>query len=53
MGKMRIGFVGLGLMGGGMTANLLSDGYPLLVYEHEHEENVRGSMPGRGRGLCL
>ncbi len=38
MEKMRIGFVGLGLMGGGMTGNLLTAGFPLLVYDIDHEK---------------
>jgi 3-hydroxyisobutyrate dehydrogenase len=30
--KLRIGFIGLGLMGSHMTANLLKAGYPLVVF---------------------
>ncbi len=33
MEKKRIGFVGLGLMGGGMVRNLLSAGYPVIGYD--------------------
>ena len=33
MGEKRIGFVGLGLMGAGMTRNLLSAGFPVLGYD--------------------
>ncbi len=33
MGKKRIGFVGLGLMGSGMARNLLSAGFPLTGYD--------------------
>jgi 2-hydroxy-3-oxopropionate reductase len=33
MEKMRIGFVGLGLMGGGMVQNLLSAGFPVIGYD--------------------
>jgi 3-hydroxyisobutyrate dehydrogenase-like beta-hydroxyacid dehydrogenase len=29
---MKIGFIGLGIMGGGMAANLLKKGYSLVVY---------------------
>ncbi len=32
-GKKRIGFVGLGLMGGGMARNLLRAGFPLAGYD--------------------
>jgi 3-hydroxyisobutyrate dehydrogenase-like beta-hydroxyacid dehydrogenase len=30
--KQKIGFMGLGIMGGAMAANLLKAGYPLMVY---------------------
>lgn len=33
MEKIRIGFVGLGLMGSAMTKNLLAQGFPLIVYD--------------------
>jgi len=33
MGKQRIGFVGLGLMGQGMARNLLCDGFPLIGFD--------------------
>ena len=33
MGKQRIGFVGLGLMGNGMAGNLLSEGFPLIGFD--------------------
>ena len=33
MGKKRIGFVGLGLMGSGMARNLISAGFPLAGYD--------------------
>ncbi|WP_193188959.1 NAD(P)-dependent oxidoreductase [Nisaea sediminum] len=36
----RIGFVGLGLMGRGMSENLLRKGYPLSVLGHLKRENV-------------
>ena len=29
---MRIGFIGLGIMGGGMAANLQNAGYDLIVF---------------------
>ncbi len=33
MGKKRIGFVGLGLMGSGMARNLMAAGFPLIGYD--------------------
>lgn len=33
MEKKRIGFVGLGLMGGGMARNLIAAGFPLIGYD--------------------
>ena len=35
MSGKRIGFVGLGLMGNGMTKNLLAAGYPVIGYDIE------------------
>ena len=35
MRKKQIGFVGLGLMGSGMTKNLLSAGYSVIGYDIE------------------
>jgi len=37
---MRIGFIGLGQMGSGMAANLLSKGWPLTVMAHRRREAV-------------
>ena len=36
----RIGFVGVGLMGRGMAANILKSGYPLSVIAHRNREPV-------------
>jgi len=36
--KTRIGFIGLGLMGGPMTANLLKAGYPVTVWNRTHKK---------------
>ena len=36
--KERIGFIGLGAMGSGMAANLLSKGWPLTVLAHTRRE---------------
>jgi 3-hydroxyisobutyrate dehydrogenase-like beta-hydroxyacid dehydrogenase len=38
--KERIGFVGLGLMGEGMAANLLRKGWPLNVLAHRRREPI-------------
>jgi 3-hydroxyisobutyrate dehydrogenase-like beta-hydroxyacid dehydrogenase len=35
---MRIGFIGLGIMGGGMAANLQNSGYDLIVYNRTAEK---------------
>ena len=32
MSKPRIGFLGLGIMGGGMSRRLIAAGYPIAVY---------------------
>ncbi|MGE3307918.1 MAG: NAD(P)-dependent oxidoreductase [Rhizobiaceae bacterium] len=40
MAKERIGFVGLGLMGHGMAANILRKGFPLTVIAHRKREAV-------------
>ena len=36
MTNPRIGFVGLGLMGHGITTNILTKGYPLTVIAHRN-----------------
>ena len=38
--KARIGFIGLGNMGGGMAGNLLRKGWPLTVMAHRRREVV-------------
>ena len=43
MGKKKVGFVGLGLMGGGMAGNLLAAGYPVIGYDAD---------PGKMRALA-
>ncbi|MEO5615708.1 MAG: NAD(P)-binding domain-containing protein, partial [Cypionkella sp.] len=40
MAQMRVGFVGLGLMGQGMAANIVAKGYPLVVYAHRNRAPV-------------
>ena len=36
-----IGFIGLGMMGGGMAANLLKAGFPMVVYDIDAAKNER------------
>ncbi|QKK33269.1 NAD(P)-dependent oxidoreductase (plasmid) [Rhizobium indicum] len=38
--KEKIGFIGIGAMGSGMAANLLSKGWPLTVMAHRRREAV-------------
>lgn len=40
MSKERIGFIGVGLMGHGMAANILAKGWPLTVLAHRRREPV-------------
>jgi 2-hydroxy-3-oxopropionate reductase len=48
MKRKRIGFVGLGLMGKGMTKNLLSAGYPVIGYDID-EEKVNDMVKAGGK----
>jgi 3-hydroxyisobutyrate dehydrogenase-like beta-hydroxyacid dehydrogenase len=56
--KERIGFVGVGLMGEGMAANLVRKGWPLTVLAHRKREPVErlialgASEARRARGLA-
>jgi 6-phosphogluconate dehydrogenase len=44
---MRIGMVGLGRMGGGMTARLLERGHEVVVFDRDREiTELAGSAPG-------
>lgn len=48
---MKVGFIGLGVMGKGMARNILAHGYELTVYDH-HESSIRmlseaGALPAR------
>ena len=36
-----IGFIGMGMMGGGMAANLLKAGFPLVAYDIDPAKNER------------
>jgi 3-hydroxyisobutyrate dehydrogenase-like beta-hydroxyacid dehydrogenase len=40
MGKERVGFIGVGLMGHGMAANIVGKGYPLTVMANRNREPV-------------
>ena len=46
---MEVGMIGLGRMGGNMTARLLSGGHEVVVYDRE-EEAVRASVGQGARG---
>lgn len=53
---MKIGFIGLGIMGRPMSKNLLKAGYDLMVSDH-HQENVRelenaGAKAGTNREIA-
>lgn len=52
--KKRLGFIGLGKMGYPMAANLLRDGFPLLVYDIVSEKVRKlseiGATPARSPG---
>lgn len=47
MGKERIGFAGVGLMGHGMAKNIVEKGYPLAVLGHRNRAPVE-SLVSRG-----
>ena len=46
MGKKRIGFIGLGLMGHGAAKNILKNEYPLTVLGHRNREPVENLLAG-------
>jgi 3-hydroxyisobutyrate dehydrogenase-like beta-hydroxyacid dehydrogenase len=48
--KPKIGFMGLGIMGTGMSANLLKAGYPVMVYNRSPEKAE--PLVKRGAGLA-
>jgi 3-hydroxyisobutyrate dehydrogenase-like beta-hydroxyacid dehydrogenase len=52
MGKKRIGFVGLGLMGTGMASNLISSGYPLIGYDIDKTKVDAVAQKG-GKGIDI
>ena len=41
-----VGFVGLGMMGGPMAANILKAGHPLVAYDIDREKNERVAALG-------
>lgn len=52
--KERIGFIGAGMMGSGLCANLLRAGYPLTVIAHRNRERIddlvaRGAREAKSR----
>ncbi len=46
MSKLRIGFMGLGTMGGGMARRLLSAGFPVTVYNRNPAKSVPFASEG-------
>lgn len=46
--KQRIGFIGLGIMGQAMAANILKHGYPLTVYNRTAEKTKALAKAGAG-----
>ena len=44
MSDERIGFVGVGLMGQGMAANILAGGYPVEIIAHRNRQPVEELM---------
>src|SRR5690606_35869282 len=49
--KKAIGLVGAGLMGSGIAASLLRNGYPLLILEHEGNQPLQPLMAA-GAATC-
>jgi 3-hydroxyisobutyrate dehydrogenase-like beta-hydroxyacid dehydrogenase len=47
MNNMKVGFVGLGLMGHAMASNILAKGYPLTVLGHRNRQPIV-DLTGRG-----
>jgi len=46
--KQKIGFLGLGIMGGAMAANILRAGYPLMVYNRTAAKSEALAQMGAG-----
>lgn len=49
--KMKIGFIGLGIMGKPMAKNLLKAGYEVIGYDH-HQENMDEIIAAGGKCLA-
>ena len=47
MSKLRVGYIGVGLMGHGAAKNILANGHPLTVLGHRNREPV-DDLVGRG-----
>ncbi|MGH6933020.1 MAG: NAD(P)-dependent oxidoreductase [Dongiaceae bacterium] len=45
--KMRVGFIGVGLMGHGMAKNIVEKGFPLTILAHRNRQPV-DDLVGRG-----
>lgn len=45
---MKIGFIGLGIMGKPMAKNILKAGYPLVAFDH-HQENIAEIVAAGGQ----
>jgi 3-hydroxyisobutyrate dehydrogenase-like beta-hydroxyacid dehydrogenase len=45
--KLRVGYIGVGLMGHGAAKNILANGHPLTVLGHRNREPV-DDLVGRG-----
>ncbi len=50
MGRQRIGFVGLGLMGKEMAANLISHGFPLTGFDID-QRKIEAIVEAGGKGI--
>ncbi|MEN8197264.1 MAG: NAD(P)-binding domain-containing protein, partial [Pseudomonadota bacterium] len=47
--NMKVGFIGVGLMGHGMAKNIVEKGWPLTVLGHRNRQPVE-DLIGRGAG---
>ena len=48
---MRVGFIGLGMMGKGMAANLQKAGHQLVVHDLSRAADKRGAVAGATGGV--
>jgi len=49
---VAVGFVGLGIMGGRMAANLQKAGYKLVVHDLQRQAAIAGQTRLRGARRC-